>query len=50
LTPNISELLAYLQQSSFRDVAGSRASARIPVSRALVNGLVAQALQPPPRR
>jgi hypothetical protein len=45
LTPNISELLAYLQQSSFKDVAGSRASARIPVARALVNGLVAQALQ-----
>lgn len=29
---------------SFRDVAGSRASARIPVSRALLNRLVAEAL------
>jgi hypothetical protein len=39
-----SQLLAQLQSSAFRDVAGSRISARIPVSRSLVNELVAQAL------
>ena len=42
---NVSELLTSLQSSGFRDIAGSRASARIPVSRSLVNRLVAQALQ-----
>ena len=42
---NISELLASLHQSSFRDVAGSRASVRIPVARSLVNAVVAQALK-----
>lgn len=41
----VSQLLAHLQSSSFRDVAGSRVSARIPVSRSLLNGLVAHALQ-----
>jgi hypothetical protein len=40
-----SELLAHLQSSAFRDVAGSRVSARIPVSRPLLNGLIAHALQ-----
>jgi hypothetical protein len=45
LNVNISELLAYLQQSSFRDIAGSRASVRIPVARSLVNAVVARALQ-----
>jgi hypothetical protein len=40
-----SELLAQLQSSAFRDIAGSRVSARIPVSRSLLNQLVAQALQ-----
>jgi hypothetical protein len=39
-----STFLADLQASAFRDVAGSRASARIPVSRALLNRLVAEAL------
>jgi hypothetical protein len=36
--------LADLQASAFRDLAGSRVSARIPVSRALLNRLVAEAL------
>jgi hypothetical protein len=40
-----SELLAHLQSSAFRDIAGSRVSARIPISRALLNQLVAQALR-----
>jgi len=44
LNANISELLASLQQSSFKDLAGSRASVRIPVSRSLVNAFIAQAL------
>jgi hypothetical protein len=39
------ELLAGLRQSGFRDVAGSRASVVLPVSRALLNRVVAQALQ-----
>jgi hypothetical protein len=39
-----SKLLTDLHASAFRDVAGSRASARIPVSRALLNRLVAEAL------
>jgi hypothetical protein len=34
-----------LLASSFRDIAGSRVSARIPVSRSLLNHLVAHALQ-----
>jgi len=41
----VSELLTSLQSSGFRDIAGSRASARIPFSRSLVNSLVAQALR-----
>jgi hypothetical protein len=40
-----SQLLTQLQSSAFRDIAGSRLSARIPVSRSLVNELVAQALE-----
>ena len=40
-----SELLAYLKSSGFRDLAGSRVSARIPVSRSLLNRVVADALQ-----
>jgi hypothetical protein len=39
------ELLAHLQSSRFADLAGTRVSARIPVSRALVNQFVARALQ-----
>jgi hypothetical protein len=42
---NVSELLSSLQSSGFRDIAGSRASARIPVARSLVNRLVAQSLR-----
>jgi hypothetical protein len=45
LNVNISELLASLQRSSFKDVAGSRASMRIPVARPLLNTVVARALQ-----
>jgi hypothetical protein len=45
LNVNISELLASFQQSSFKDVAGSRATARIPIARSLVNGAIAQALK-----
>lgn len=41
----VSELLARLQSTSFADLAGTRVSARVPVSRALVNDLVARALQ-----
>jgi hypothetical protein len=41
----ISDLLAHLQQSAFRDVVGTRASFRVPVSEWLVNTLVAQALR-----
>jgi hypothetical protein len=40
-----SQLLAYLASLAFRDIAGSRVSARIPVSRALLNRVVADALQ-----
>jgi hypothetical protein len=40
----VSELLAHLQSTSFADLAGTRVSARIPVSRVLVNQLVARAL------
>jgi hypothetical protein len=42
---NVIELLDSLQSTGFRDLAGSRASARIPVSRSLVNRVVAQMLQ-----
>jgi hypothetical protein len=45
LDPFASQLLAHLQSSAFRDVAGSRLSARIPVSRSLLNGLVAHVLE-----
>ena len=41
----VSELLAHLQSSAFRDVAGARLSARIPIARALVSSVVARALQ-----
>jgi hypothetical protein len=40
-----SELLAHLQATAFRDLAGSRLSTRIPVSRALLNMVIAHALQ-----
>jgi hypothetical protein len=50
----VSELLAHLQSSAFADLAGTHVSARVPVSRALVNQLIARALQarqpPPPVR
>jgi hypothetical protein len=45
MDPHLSELLASLQSSGFREIAGSRASAQIPFSRALVNRVVAQALR-----
>ena len=45
LNTNIPDLLTHLQQSAFREVAGTRASVRIPVARSLVNTFVAQALQ-----
>jgi hypothetical protein len=41
----VSELLAHLQSTSFADLAGTRVSARVPVSRGLINQLVARALQ-----
>jgi hypothetical protein len=41
----VSELLAHLQSTSFADLAGARVSARVPVSRVLLNQLVARALQ-----
>jgi hypothetical protein len=40
----IAKLLADLQASGLRDIAGSRVSARVPVSRALLNRFAAQAL------
>ena len=43
--PSFRELLAHLQSSAFQDLAGSRVSARVPVSRSLLNRLVAHALQ-----
>jgi hypothetical protein len=45
LKANISELLTYLKESSYRDVAGTRGSVRIPVARSLVNAVIAQALR-----
>jgi hypothetical protein len=42
--PFAAQLIACLRQSGFRDVAGSRISASLPVSRALINHLVARAL------
>ena len=41
---SVLELLAHLRSTAFRDIAGSRVSARIPISRSLVNKLVAHAL------
>jgi hypothetical protein len=41
----LSQLLADLQSSAFQDIAGSRLSMRVPVSRSLLNRLVAHALQ-----
>jgi len=45
LTVDIPQLLAYLRSSGYRDLAGSRVSARIPVSQSLLNRLAAEALQ-----
>jgi hypothetical protein len=42
--PYALQLFADLQQSGFRDLSGSRMSARIPVSRDLLNRVVADAL------
>lgn len=39
------DLFAHLQSSGLRDIAGSRVSARIPVSSSLINQLVAEALR-----
>jgi hypothetical protein len=39
------ELLGYLESSSFRDLVGARVTARVPVSRLLVNRLAAEALE-----
>ena len=39
-----SDLLAYLKASAFRDVAGTRISARAPISRPLLNRVVGSAL------
>ena len=41
----LSDLLAQLQSNRFADLAGTRVSARVPVSRALVNQFVARAIQ-----
>jgi len=41
----VSELLAQLQSTAFADLAGTRISARVPVSRTLVNQFVARAVQ-----
>jgi hypothetical protein len=45
LDARVSELLADLQASAFRDVAGARVSTRVPVSRALLNRLISQMLK-----
>jgi hypothetical protein len=42
---DVAKVLRDLEPSGFRDLAGTRASARIPVSRALVNRAVADALR-----
>ena len=39
------EFLAQVQSTGFRDVAGARASARVPVSRALLNRAIAEAMK-----
>jgi hypothetical protein len=41
----VSELLAHLQSSAFRDIAGARVAATVPVSQSLLNQLAARALQ-----
>jgi hypothetical protein len=41
----VSQLLAQLQSSAFADLAGTRVSARVPVSRTLVNQFVVRAVQ-----
>jgi hypothetical protein len=43
--PYFSDLLADLRRSGFNDLAGSRFAARIPVSRALLNRVVAHVVQ-----
>jgi hypothetical protein len=42
---NVSELFTSLQASHFRDLAGARAAARIPIARGLVNHVIAAALE-----
>jgi hypothetical protein len=42
--PYAAQLLAGLRQSGFREIAGSRLSATLPISRALLNRLVEDAL------
>jgi len=42
---DVAETLRNLAGSSFRDLAGTQASARIPVSRSLINAVVADALR-----
>jgi hypothetical protein len=42
---DISRLLAQLQASDFQDIAGSRLSVRVPVSGALLNQVIADALR-----
>ena len=42
---SVPDLLAHLQSSGLRDIAGARVSARVPLSSSLINRLVAEALQ-----
>jgi hypothetical protein len=42
---DVSQLVAQLQASGFQDVAGTRLSARVPVSGALLNQIIADALR-----
>lgn len=42
---DVSQIVAQLQASGFQDVAGTRVSARIPVSGALLNQIIADALR-----
>jgi hypothetical protein len=42
---DVSQIIAQLQASGFQDVAGSRVSARVPVSGALLNQIIADALR-----
>lgn len=46
IPPQISKLLETLQASGFRDVAGARAAATIPIGERLLNQIVAAALPP----